>query len=299
MRVLVTGGLGFIGSNLIDRLTFDGHEVVVLDDFSRANLSRMRFPVTVVRGTVASFEHIADAANPKPDVIVHLAATGGVLEAAQYPDEAYTVNAFGALNVLEYCRKSGIPQAIIASSAGAVAGDVDGVIKETTNPRPRSVYGAAKLSAESLVHAYPGSCALRFSNVYGPGSFHKPNLIPRLCRIGYEGGQLEVRGNGYATRDYVYVGDVVEGICKAITYKPERVLNLASGYSHTLNEVVRTFQDVSGVQVPMRYTIPSDNEVSHVELSCSLAAHAINYFPQVSLRDGLKRTWEVYNEWAA
>ena len=214
-RVLVTGGTGFIGRRLVRFLARAGAEVTVLD--------RQPFPdegIPTVTGDIRDESVLARAVRPGTDAIVHLAAVTSVVNSIDDPVGTYQTNVAATAGLLELARAAGVPTFLLASTNAVVGNAGDATITERSPLRPLSPYGATKAAAEMLLSCYAGvygmtTCALRFSNVYGPGMEAKDSFIPRLMRAARDGKGVQVRGDGSMMRDVVHVNDVVAGILAA------------------------------------------------------------------------------------
>src|SRR5579864_374276 len=232
---LVTGGCGFIGVNLIPRLIEQGVRVRVLDNLS---LGRREDVDPLGVGL-----HVGDIRDPAAvakackgiDAVVHLAAHTRVVESLSDPQLNFDINAAGTLNVLQACRNAGIPKVIFASTGGAILGEQVPPVHEGMVPRPVSAYGASKLAGEAYCSAYCGSyglntVALRFSNVYGPYSYHKGSAVAQFFRNLIHKEPIVIYGDGRQTRDFVYVGDLVQAILLADQANtPGEFFQIASG----------------------------------------------------------------------
>lgn len=230
MRILVTGGAGFIGSHVADAYLAAGHEVAVVDDLStgaKENLDpRARFWQVDIR----SAELPAVMTDFRPEVISHHAAQMSVSVSARDPRHDADINILGTLNLLEAAVRCGVKRVIFASTGGAMYGDQDAVpTLETTFPQPVSPYGVAKLAVERYLHAYRAmhglpAIALRYANVYGPrqNPHGEAGVVAIFSRGILEGRELTVNGDGGQTRDYVYVGDVVRANLLALECRAPR-----------------------------------------------------------------------------
>jgi UDP-glucose 4-epimerase len=221
-NVLITGGAGFIGRHLADYLTgrVDVAVTVIdnesLGDRKHLDLSKVRF----IAGDLRNRDELRSALEGQ-DVVVHLAADTRVVESIADPAHNFECNVVGTFNLLELCRELGVNRVVAASTGGAILGDVEPPVHEQMAPQPTSPYGASKLMLEGYLSAYAssygiGSCALRFSNIYGPRSFHKGSVVAHFYRQVLAGDKLVVYGDGSQTRDFLYVGDLVEGIWTAV-----------------------------------------------------------------------------------
>jgi UDP-glucose 4-epimerase len=236
--VLVTGGCGFIGTNLVKYLSNKGCGVRILDNLSMPSreFANQESPVTgplppravdsdlsgidLVVGDIRDRQAV-ERAIEEVDAVVHLAAHTSVVESLEKPEEAWDINVNGTLNLLEACRRNGVDRFIFASS-NAVVGEQDPPIDETKIPRPLSPYGASKLAGEALCSTYYHSfglktVSLRFSNCYGPCSEHKPSVIAKFIDWARKGEPLVIYGDGNQTRDFVHVADICQAIHLSLT----------------------------------------------------------------------------------
>jgi UDP-glucose 4-epimerase len=236
--VLVTGGCGFIGTNLVKYLSNKGYRVRILDNLSTPSRksssqeSSVTGPLSLqsvdseissidlVVGDVRDSDRVKNATEGVA-AVVHLAAHTSVVTSLEKPEEAWDINVNGTLKLLEACRRSGVDRFIFASS-NAVVGEQEPPIDETKIPRPLSPYGASKLAGEALCSTYYHSfglktVALRFSNCYGPYSEHKPSVIAKFIDWAKKGEPLVIYGDGNQTRDFVHVGDICQAIHLALT----------------------------------------------------------------------------------
>lgn len=299
MRVLVTGAAGFIGANLLDRLHFDGHQGIGLDDFSGSHIGNVDTPSIIVQNTFGDRSGLTKLVQ-EVDAVVHLAGFTGVGPSIKQPEACFKCNVNDTFHLLEVCRQANDCHVILASSAGTVCGESHGKpLTEDTTPRPKSPYGASKLGMEQIAEAYNHSydmniTTLRFSNVYGPRSIHKQSLITNLMKAAKQDIPALIYGDGSAVRDYVYVEDVCNAIMKTLNYKSNGVLNIASGESHSVSEIVEAVQDVTGKRIESKNTNGRKGEVSEVRVSTAKACEELDYFPEYGIREGLEKTWEWF-----
>jgi nucleoside-diphosphate-sugar epimerase len=210
MTILVTGGCGFVGANLVPELLARGHAVRVIDDFSIGGPDRLPAgDVEVVQGDVRDAEAVAEAA-AGTDAVIHLAAAGNVADSVADPFGNFEANARGTLYTLQAAARAGAGRFVFASTGGALIGDAPPPVDEESMPRPISPYGASKLAGEGYCHAYRGAyglptIALRFANVYGPRSELKRGAVTRFVRAALDGTPITIYGDGAATRDFIHV----------------------------------------------------------------------------------------------
>ena len=303
MKALVTGGAGFIGSNIVKLLVEEGHSVVVLDNLSsgyRCNLDP--FPqVEFIEGDVGDEATVARAMQGV-DVVFHLAASVGNLRSIENPILDSEVNVIGTLRVLEAARSAGVRKIVFSSSAG-IFGELKTLpIKEDHPVEPDSPYGASKLAAEKLCLAYSklydmDAVCLRYFNVYGLNQRYDAygNVIPILAHRLLHGLPLIVFGDGEQTRDFVDAHDVALANYKAaLSNSVSGAFNIASGTRITINRLAELMCEVSGIQATIEHGPPRKGDVRHSLADISAAGDAFGYEPIVGLEEGLTE----YVAWA-
>jgi UDP-glucose 4-epimerase len=291
--VLVTGGAGFIGTALVRALLDRGVEVIVADIHPSTEAG-----ADVVTGDLRRRE-ILDQALARPvDAIVHLAAETSVLASMSRPVEVYETNVALTLSLLERCRVDGIRSFVLAST-NAVVGDVGNeVIDEESPLRPLTPYGATKAAAEMLVSAYSSSygvagCALRLTNVYGPGMLQKDSLVARMMRACLAQGSVEIYGDGNQVRDYLYIDDAVQGMILALDERLIGPLTLGSGASTSVNDLRHLLPDVTGVALAPPHVAARPGEMAAVRVRID-RARGLGFHPRTSLSRGLAATWDSF-----
>ena len=296
MKILVTGGAGFIGSNLVPYLVGLGHNVNVLDNLS-AGQELPNFPpgVKFSRGDVRNRGTLSECL-PDVDVVVHLAAMTGVIDSIADPTRCFAENAEGTFQLLEAARRAKISQFFNASTGGAILGEVVPPISESVAPAPLSPYGASKLAAEGFCSAYWASyglpCAsLRFSNVYGPNSVHKKSVIAAFIKCALNDEHLTIYGDGSQRRDYLFIGDLVRGIAKAIERRVHGTFQLGSGKPTSLHELVDALENVTGSKLKIKREPSRRAEVHSTWCDISKAREAFDYAAPTTLTEGLQATW--------
>ncbi|NPV09047.1 MAG: NAD-dependent epimerase/dehydratase family protein [Anaerolineae bacterium] len=298
MRYLITGGAGFLGTALANRLAGAGHEVHVLDDLSAGDPSRLRDEVLFTRGDVRDVPKLWSLLQDT-DCVYHLAAKVSVPASNLYPRDYNDVNVGGTVCLLEAVRDVGVPKVVLASS-GAVYGEQTQMpISEAAVPNPGSPYAVSKLAAEyycRTVGRLAGfeTVVLRIFNTYGPGqplpASHAP-VIPLFLRRAINGGSIVIFGDGNQTRDFVYIDDVTDALVAA-GERPGlagQVINVGSGRECSIRQLVALVEDASGRRTSPIHNPSQEGGVSHSVADISLASQLLGYTPKVSLEDGLRR----------
>lgn len=307
LRVLVTGGGGFIGSHLVSALAEKGFHVRVLDNFStgsRKNIAGIGGRVDVIRGDIRK---PGDVENAMEGVAVayHLAALGSVPRSVEDPKTTHEVNATGSLNVYLAARNARVRRVVFASSS-SVYGDVAILPKrEEMVPRPRSPYAISKLMGEYYGRVFSSlfaldTVALRFFNVYGPRQDPRSAyaaVIPRFFSAFLEGRRPTIYGDGRQTRDFTFVGDCVQGILRAGTSARRldgAVFNIAGGRRISVNELAEGVRRITGASVRPVHGRPRPGDVRHSLASIAAAQRTLGYRPAVSIWNGLAKTFPWY-----
>ena len=300
MKALVTGGAGFIGSNLALSLRARGHDVRLLDNFStghRANLEPL--DAEVVEGDLRSYERVA-AAVGGVEVVFHQGALPSVPRSIQDPLTSTAVNVEGTLNVLLAARDAGVRRVVFASSS-SVYGDAPGMPRRESQPlAPLAPYAVSKLAAEQycmVANRVYGveTVGLRYFNVFGerqdPLSGYAA-VIPKFIRMMLDGQRPTIFGDGQTSRDFTHVENVVEANLAAAVEPAAagRVMNIAVGSSHTLNELVSTLQGLVDSDLEPEYGPPRPGDVSESLADVSLARELLGYEPRIGFEEGLQRT---------
>ncbi|MGH9692469.1 MAG: NAD-dependent epimerase/dehydratase family protein [Candidatus Acidiferrales bacterium] len=298
---LITGGCGFIGVNLISRLVAEGASVRILDNLSlgkREDVDPLGVDLQV--GDIRDLPAVA-AACKGVDVVVHLAAHTRVVESVTSPELNFEINAIGTMNVLRACREAGVKKLIFASTGGAILGEQEPPVHEGMVPRPISPYGAGKLVGEAYCSAYCGAyglntVALRFSNVYGPYSYHKGSVVAQFFKNLIQKEPVVIYGDGRQTRDFLYVGDLVEAVLLADkTDTPGEVFQIASGRETSIQSLVSAMKEaIPGLAIEPRFEPPRAGEILRNYASIDKGRRILGYNPRMPLQEGLKKTWEWF-----
>lgn len=301
-RVLITGGAGFIGSNLVQRLSdYGGYDITVLDNESLGCPEFITDRVSsYIKGDICDRDTL-DLVLPDKDTIVHLAADTRVMDSIADPGHNFDINVVGTFGLLNKVREYGVRQFINASTGGAIIGEAKPPVHEGMLPRPTAPYGASKLAVEGYCSAFHGSyglqtASLRFSNIYGPLSFHKGSVVAHFFKRILKNERLVIFGDGSQTRDYLFVGDQVAGIQQTIDQQPEGVFQLGSGKPTSLNELVETMRIVVEDHPFPDVTHKSfrRGELRHTWCDISKAKRVLGFAPETSLIEGLRTTWSWF-----
>jgi UDP-glucose 4-epimerase len=300
-RVLVTGGAGFIGSNLVRALLERGDDVRVLDNFStgfRANLEGLG--VEVVEGELRSYERVHNAVRGV-EVVFHLGAMGSVPRSVQDPLTSSAVNVEGTLNVLLAARDEGVRRVVFSSSSSVYGTRRDLPVTEGTPPDPISPYGVAKLAAErycvsfSRVYESFETVVLRYFNVFGPrqSPFSQyAAMVPLFLTAIGRGEPITVDGDGEQSRDFTYVANVVDATLRAadVADANGRIFNVSGGTPATVNEVADTIGRILGRPVERRFGPPRAGDIRASWADVTAARETLGWEPQIGLEEGLRLT---------
>ncbi len=299
---LVTGGCGFIGSNLLAALrSLGGGDIRVLDNETSGKSDWIKeFDVEFMKGDIRDEAAVAKALEGV-DCVIHLAADTRVMDSIENPVFNFDVNVRGTLNILEGMRTAGVERLVSASTGGAILGEATPPVHEEMLPRPTSPYGAAKLAVEGYCSAYAAAygmttVSLRFSNVYGPRSYHKGSVVAQFYRQIQSGETLTVYGDGTQTRDYVYVEDLIDGVMRGMRSHSSGVYQLGSGAGTSLNVLISDMREIVGPDFPIDVTYADfrEGEIRHTWCDISHARAVLGYAPETPLNSGLSKTWEWF-----
>jgi UDP-glucose 4-epimerase len=311
LRALVTGGAGFIGSNLVEELLERGHDVKVLDNFStgrRENLRAWNGDVELIEGELRSYERVSNAVRGC-ELVFHQGALPSVPRSVQDPITTSEVNIAGTLNVLLAARDAGVRRVVFASSS-SIYGDLPGLPRVESMPvSPAAPYAVSKLAAEqycSVATKVYGleTVALRYFNVFGrrqdPQS-HYAAVIPRFITAMMDGRPPTIYGDGEQLRDFTHISNVVKAnmLAAEVDAAAGHVFNVGAGQPHSLNELVAMLNRLLGTDIEPNYTDRRPGDVRQSWADISLAAGVMGYAPTVDFETGLGITIEAYEPAAA
>jgi UDP-glucose 4-epimerase len=295
MKVLVTGGAGFIGKHLVKSLLKKGNLVTIFDNFSNSEKSStaslVEMGAKIIEGDITKLESIANAIKDH-DIVIHLAAKISVEDSIKNPSETFRINVDGTRNVLVACEKQKVRKLIVASSA-AVYGESSQGIKLTENSKinPISPYGESKAVMEQKIREFVSkhniNCViLRFFNIFGVGqSPEYAGVITKFIKRISNNKSLHIYGDGMQTRDFVAVQDIVDAIHKAILYDKNGTYNIASGKSVTIKELAEFMISLSGKNLKIQYVAPKKGDIRHSQADITLAKKELKYSPKVGLKE--------------
>jgi UDP-glucose 4-epimerase len=294
MRVIVTGGAGFIGSNAADALLARGDEVHILDDLSKGKRENVAAGVELHVADIRAPDAVFDAV--RPEAVVHLAAQADVRVSVERPDFDADVNVVGTVRILEASRRHGA-KIVFSSSGGAGYGECDGPAPETAPMQPLAPYGTSKLAGEEYLATYNrlyGSAhtTLRLGNVYGPRqeSHGEAGVVAIFMGLLRDGGTPRIYGDGLQTRDYVFVGDVVAAALAALAHDGG-VFNIGTGIETSVLQLYAAIREATGIDRDAEHAEARLGELQRSVLDVSLAARELGWRPERSLADGLAATW--------
>ncbi len=308
MRVLITGGAGFIGSWVSDIVKNAGYEVLIIDNLStgkRENIPNgVRFKKADLRDP--NLEQLFN--DFKPQTVIHLAAQASVSYSVKYALEDLDINLNGGVNVLECARKQEVKHVIFSSTGGAIYGNVSsGKAHESWEPCPQSPYAAAKASFELYLSVYSQlwnikSTILRYSNIYGPRQDFsgEAGVVAIFCDKLKKMEQptlfaKSIIGDSGCLRDYLYVKDVANANLRALKRGKSGIYNIGSGKATSTQTIFNILNRISAANITPVYDRPRVGDVKRNVLDNSKAYRELNIYPQTNLNDGLRKTWEFYS----
>lgn len=302
MKILVTGGAGFIGSWVADSYISNGHEVLILDDLSSGRLENINAKAAFIKGDVRDHGLIKSVMDDfRPDVVNHHAAQIDVRKSVEDPAYDAEVNIIGSITLLENSVKHGVKKFVFASTGGAIYGEPEDIpADESTPPMPISAYGTSKYAVEKYLEYYRhiyslDFVALRYANVYGPrqNPHGEAGVVAIFCSRILSGKTCLIYGDGGQTRDYVYVGDVARANALALNSKSGSY-NIGTGVETSVNDLVNELGVASGQVFNTEYAEARAGEVQRISLGADLAEEVLGWEPRVFLDEGIRNTWEWF-----
>ncbi|MGH7255948.1 MAG: NAD-dependent epimerase/dehydratase family protein [Nitrospirales bacterium] len=304
MRVIVTGGAGFIGSHLVDRLVQEDHEVIVVDDLSTGKRRNLNRAVRFYKMDIQSSRLERVFRKERPSLVLHLAAQMDVRRSVEDPIYDAQVNILGTLNVVDQAVKHGTRKIVLASSGGAIYGEQEVHPAPETHPTlPMSPYGISKLSGEFYLAYYQRLTgiqyvSLRYGNVYGPRQDPEgeAGVVAIFTRKMLRGEQPIINGNGRQTRDFIYVDDVVEANMAVMGKEVEGVYNVGTSQETTVNELFRILADLTRATCRELHGPAKKGEQARSVIDSLKLRTELGWDPRVSLKEGLARTVEYFRQ---
>lgn len=302
-KILVTGGAGFIGSNLVDALIENNHDVIVVDNLSTGSKSNLNSKAKFIELDLIEPRLVDVFTEHKPEMIFHLAAQIDVRKSVADPFCDAKQNILASINLLECCRKQRVKKIIFSSTGGAIYGDTDELPTQENHPEmPISPYGIAKLTVEKYLYYYNQVfglpyVVLRYSNVYGPrqNSQGEAGVVAIFCGRLLIRQQPMIYGDGKQTRDYVYVSDVVQANLMALSSSRVGIYNIGTGLETSVNQLAELIKESFSLPVDFRYLDPRPGEQQKSCLDFSKAKAELGWQPKISLSEGIKKTVEWFN----
>ncbi|MDO8484878.1 MAG: NAD-dependent epimerase/dehydratase family protein [Candidatus Limnocylindrales bacterium] len=298
MRVLVTGGAGFIGSHIVDLLVSRGDDVTVLDDLSTGSRSHLGSNVRLIQSDIRKPDIVEEILRAHPEGIVHAAAQVSVPRSVADPVDDATGNIIGTIRIAQAAAEAKCRSFVFLSSGGAIYGPDAAIPSDEHQPiHPISPYGLSKLSAERYVRMLVGgqipTTILRLANVYGPRQDPRgeAGVVAVFCAAMRERRELTIDGDGKQTRDFVYVRDIADAAVAALGADQSTTLNIGTGSEVSVNQLFETLADAAGYQIPARHGPAREQDVRRSALDATQASAVLGWRPETALRDGLLLTY--------
>jgi len=303
MKVLVTGGAGFIGSHVVDSLISAGYEVVVVDDLSTGRLANLNPAATFYQVDIRSQQLSEVFEKERPAYVDHHAAQMDVRRSIADPLFDAEVNVIGSINLIECCRRYGVKRLIYISTGGAVYGEPEYLPCDEAHPvNPICPYGASKHTVEHYLYMYQQNygldyIVLRYPNVYGPRQdpHGEAGVVAIFTGQMLAGGQVVINGDGEQQRDFVYVEDCAQANLMAMTSQnANQIYNLGYGRGTTVNEIFNTLKNITGYQLAATHGPAKVGETRQIYLDATKAQKELGWKPTVDLEEGLQRTADYF-----
>lgn len=304
MKVLVTGGAGFIGSHLVDRLVQEGHEVIIVDNLVTGKRRNINRAARFYKQDVQSWRLERVFRNERPNVVMHLAAQMDVRKSVEDPMFDAQVNILGTLNVLQQAVKHGVRKVVFSSSGGAIYGEQETYpAPESHVTKPMSPYGLSKLCGEQYLSYFQRSSglqvvSLRYANVYGPRQDPEgeAGVVAIFIQKMLNNEQAVINGNGRQTRDFVFVEDVVEANLAVMGQDTQGTYNVGTGVETSINDLFRILIQHTGSTCKEVHGPAKKGEQARSVIDSTRLRHELSWDPKADLSDGLKKTVEYFRE---
>jgi UDP-glucose 4-epimerase len=302
MKILVTGGAGFIGSHLVDALVEDAEEVLIVDDLSSGKKEFINPKAKFFEGDIRSADTQSAIKEFKPEAVFHLAAQKSVRESIRKPAYDAEINIIGLLKLLETCVDLGVQKFIFASTGGAMYGDNANLPASETEPEnPESPYGLAKFASEKYLQLFSRlkkskTMILRLANVYGPRQdpFGEAGVVAIFCQRAVAGETLFVNGDGKQTRDYLFVADAVKAFLKALSLDASGVFNIGTGKELSVLDIIMNLKTQHAPDLVYEHREPMAGEMLRSVLNCEKARQELMWTARVDFAEGLTKTFQYF-----
>lgn len=304
MKVLVTGGAGFIGSHVVDRLVQEGHDVVIVDNLSTGKRRNINRAARFCKMDIQSWRLERVFRNERPNIVMHFAAQMDVRKSVEDPVFDAQVNILGMLNVLQQAVRHGVRKVVFSSSGGAIYGEQDVYpAPESHATKPLSPYGISKLCGEQYLSYYQRVSGLqvvnlRYANVYGPRQDPdgEAGVVAIFIQKLLNNEQAIIHGNGRQTRDFVYVEDVVEANLAVMGPDTQGTYNVGTGQETSINDLMRILIEHTGSTGKEVHGPAKRGEQARSVIDASKLHHELSWEPRTELSEGLKRTVDYFRE---
>jgi UDP-glucose 4-epimerase len=302
MKIVVTGGAGFVGSHVVDAYVAAGHEVIVVDNLASGRRENVHAAARLVEMDITDPGLVALFQAERPDVVNHHAANASVSLSVQRPRFDATQNILGTINLLEAARRSGVRKVIYISSGGAMYGDPEYLPMDEVHPaNPLSPYALSKHTGERYVRVYGQEhglawTSLRYANVYGPRQdpYGEAGVVAIFCQNLQDGVVPVIHWDGQQTRDFVYAGDCARANVLALEAGEGQAYNVGTGVGTSINTLYWTLVGVTGHSVEPRRGSRRPGDVRHSNLDCHKIECSLGWQAGVDLRQGLIQTWQYF-----
>ena len=303
MKILVTGGAGFIGSHLLQLLQGQQDvEVLVYDNLSSGRREHVPKGIRLVEGDVRDAEGLARLfVSEGFDSVVHLAAQTMVPYSLSHPEEDCQINLLGLINILECCRKYAVKHIVFSSSAAVYGDNLNIPLHEEEKPMPTSAYGITKMASEHYLRMYHdlyglNTTVLRFANVYGErqGAGGEGGVVSIFCKLLAAGQGVTVFGNGEQTRDFVYAGDIAEALWRGSQLEGHHVINISTQKETSVNQLLAAFKQAVGREFPVQYAPIREGDIFRSVLANGRCVELLGFCPAMNLQEGVARTYADY-----
>lgn len=306
MKAIVTGGAGFIGSHIVDRLIAEGHEVAVIDDLSSGRESNVNPAATLYKMNICDAAVKDVFADEKPEIVFHEAAQISVSYSCRQPIEDATTNIIGAVGILENCVANGVGKVVFASSGGTVYGETPGAPADENTPcNPISPYGITKMAFEFYLRFFHSEhglkyTILRYGNVYGPRQdpHGEAGVVAIFARAMLEGKTPTIFGDGTCIRDYVYCKDVAAANVAAISKADNMAVNIGTSIPTDVNQIYTYLAEAVGFASPANYGPPRAGDLKRSLLDISLAADVLDWKPTYDFTSAMAETVDFFRNQA-